>query len=309
MQNDNMPQFGIKKQNRFKQPEPVFSAGFSQPGPQPQPQSQPQSQSQSRVSSSIQSSLQSEPQDRPMAFGSASPKLNRPNPFTSLGREQILPALVAFFGFLSLIFMVATIALAVSNSDIRETKSDQNTTTTVRSLSTETLSFTLDKIVDKADGETYKMGQIVKTPEGQQALAVFSDTAGTGVFFEVNWEFASAYYNLSSSRVDHETYKILTNESVADLVIGRASNNQTDDVLLLLLADGTLKYMPIRESLEKNSFRVVGEVSGVSEVVKFYRAYETVNNELTETVMVQQADGKIIDLRVKLLRIVGKDIK
>lgn len=301
MQNNTMPQFGVKKHDQVRQTEPVFSSGF---------------QSQQSKSSVI-----AQPQNRPQPSfltnnlntnnfnaNNKIPSSKKPSFFTSLGREQILPALVAFFGFMTLIFMVATIVLAIdSSSTVVETKADSNKT--ARSLSTETLMFSPGKIENINEGETYKMGQIVRTAEGQQAIAVFSDNAGAGVTLDVNWEFAAVYYGVNSSRVDQESFNISTNEVVTDLVIGRASNSQKDDVLLMILASGIVKYMPIRESLERYSFKVSGEIDGVSEAVKFYHVYETVNNELTETVMVQQADGKIIDLRSELLRIVGKDTK
>ena len=276
MQSDMMPQFGAQKPKQVDQPVEVVSVPSTEP--------------------------------ERMAFGSATPELKKQSLFSDLTKEQILPALVAIFGFLTLIFMVATIVLALnSTSTIIETKVESSETT--RSLSTETLMFSPSKIENINTDETYKMGQIVRTAEGQQAIAVFSDNTGAGVFLDVNWEFAAAYYEVNSSRVDQESFKIPTNELVADLVIGRASSSQKDDVLLMILADGTVKYMPIRESLEKYSFKAAGEISGVSEAVKFYQVYETVNGELSETIMVQQADGVIVDLRTQLLKIVGKDIK
>ena len=249
-----------------------------------------------------------EPEPKRVAFGSATPELKKPNFFNTLTREQILVALVAFFAFLSLIFIVATIAMAINASSVvKETKVDS--ATNGRSLSTETLMFSVKKIKNASSEQTYKMGQAVRTAEGQQAILTYADNGGVGVYFDVNWEFAAAYYGVNSSRVDQESFRILTNEVVADLVIGRATNDRSDDVLLVILADGTVRYMPVRDSLEKYSFKINGEIADVSEAIKFYRVFETINGESVETIMVQQADGTIVDLRPQLLRIVGKDTK
>ena len=240
-------------------------------------------------------------------FGSATPELEKQKKFTSLTKEQILPILVAIFGCLTLVFLVSTIALAVNKPNV-----SSNTVSTVESnvsISTQALSFSIDKIANKSSSEAYKLGTIVRNSDDHQVVTAFANTSGTGLTFEVNWEFANAYYSVNSTRVDQETFKISTNGAIADIVIGRSSNDPKDDVLLIFLNDGTIQYMPIRNSLENYSFRVVGVISDVSEVVKYYRVYETVNNELIETIMVQQVDGKIVDLRPQLLKIVGKDIK
>ncbi|MBQ6127663.1 hypothetical protein IJI69_03150 [Candidatus Saccharibacteria bacterium] len=276
MQNDMMPQFGAQKPKSVNQPVEDI----------PMPSTEPE-----RV-----------------AFGSATPELKKQNFFSTLTKDQIMPALIAIFAMFSLIFLVSTIVLAINSSNTT-TQTKVEPTTSSRSLSTETLMFSPSKIENASSADTYKMGQIVRTAEGQQALMAYANNTGTGFYLDVNWEFAAAYYGVNSSRVDQESFRVLTNEVVADLVIGRATNDKNDDVLLVILADGTVRYMPIRESLEKYTFKITGEITDVSEVVKFYHVYEMANNELTETIMVQQADGKIIDLRPQLLRIVGKDTK
>ena len=242
------------------------------------------------------------------AFGSETVRLKR-NPFTNLTREQVLPALVAIFGCLTLVFLIATIALAV-RKPTTVIEYNQNSNTSSEPATVANLMFAVSKIENAVDGLTYyKMGRIVKNSDGHQVIAAFLNDMTTGITFEVNWEFANAYYSVNSTRVDQETFKIPTSEMVADLTVARAGNDVKDDVLLAIMADGAVKYMPIRSSLESYSFKLTGEISDVSDAVKFYLAYETVNGELTETVMVQQADGKIVDLRQRLLKIVGKDTK
>lgn len=234
-------------------------------------------------------------------------KKKKDNPFTSLKKEQILPALVAIFGFLALIFLVSTIALAVAKPKTEEVVM-RETTVINESATAEVLRFDSAEIMD-AESSKYKFGPIVKNSDGHLVVATYVSDRGTGADFDVNWEFAASYYKVNSVRVDQESFRIPTDITIADAIIGRASNNQLDDVLLFILTDGKIVYMPLRESLEKYSFKSYGEIEGVSDAVKFYRAYEDVNGEFIETVLVQKSSGEIVDLRPQLLKIVGKDIK
>ncbi len=249
------------------------------------------------------------PQSSPQSagFGSATPQIEKEKKVTSLTKEQALAVLAAVFGCLALVFLVSTIAIAV-NKPTTTAEGANRTPQSVASMGL--LTYDTDKIENRIEGETYKMGQIIRNVDGHQVIAVFANDDGNGISFEVNWEFANSYYDVNSSRVDQEVFKItMGEESVADLMVGRASDDPRDDVLLILLANGTVQYMPIRQSLEKYSFKVAGEIAGAANVAKFYRVYETVNDELVGTIMAQQIDGKIIDLRQQLLKIVGKDIK
>lgn len=275
MQNDTMPQFGVQKQNseaKSEKPVPVRPS-------------------------------------QPVAFGSATENLKRRSFFSNLNRDQILPAVTAIFGFLALIFLVATIALATSKTETGLVRVENQTPSSTELAKTATLMFNEAKISNAVEGATYRFGEIVRSNDGHQVVAAYANNNSTGISFEVNWEFVVPYYAVNSARVDQETFKVATNEVVADMTIGKATNDQKDDVLLLLLADGTVKYMPLRESLEKYSFKVVGEIEEATDVVKFYKVQETINGESIETTMMQKADGTIIDLKPQLLKIVGKDVK
>lgn len=237
--------------------------------------------------------------------GSAIEKKKKDNQFTTLRKEQVLPALVAVFGFLALIFLVSTIALAVAKPS---TEKVVETTVINESATAEVLGFDSEKIINAGDIK-YRFGPIIKNSDGHMVVATSVNANGMGATFDVNWEFAATYYQVSSTRVDQESFKISTGVRIADAMIGRASNDQLDDVLLLILADGKVAYMPLRESLGKYSFKIYGEIEDVNDVVKFYRASEDINGESIETVLVQKSSGEIMDLRQQLLKIVGKDIK
>ncbi|MBQ3309668.1 hypothetical protein IJG78_03260, partial [Candidatus Saccharibacteria bacterium] len=259
MQNDMMPQFGVKAQAKTDS------------------QAQPQTQSQ--------------PQAQPEGFGSATPELEREKVFTSLKREQILPVLTVIFGFLALIFLVSTIALAVKKPSSTSMTVESSSSSSAEVPAVSTLMFSTNKISDPISDANYRFGAIVRNADGHQVVAAFANNSGSGFTIDVNWEFVAPYYGVNSSRVDQESFKVMTNEVVADMVVGRATNDVKDDVLLLLLANGKVQYMPLRESLEKYSFKIVGEFDDISDAVKFYRVQETVNGETIETTMVQKTDG------------------
>ena len=226
---------------------------------------------------------------------------------TSFKKAQVLPALVAVFGFLALIFMVSTIALAVNMS--QSGQSTQEESTISFSETADVLRFSTENIENLIDDASYKYGSVVKDVDGHQVVSASINNDGEGVVFEVNWEFVSRYYNLDSTRVDQESFKIATSKPVADITIGRATNENNDDVLLLLLTDGTIHYMPIRQSLGQYSFKIVGMIEDIDNIVKFYHVNEVANGESFNTVMVQRDDGSIVDLRSRLLQVVGKDTK
>ena len=288
MQNGGMPQFGAQDNSLANQ-----SGGSGMPQmqtEQPQMQAQPGQQA---------------------VFGGVAPVPKQSNTLTSLKKEQVMPALVAIFGFLALIFLISTIALAVSKPS-SDSSTKQNTSMVTQSATAELLRFSPSKITNPTADATYKLGTIVKNIDGHQVITAFADEKTNNVIFEVNWEFVKDYYNVNSTRVDQETFRITTGEpevEVADIFIGRAGNERMDDVLLVLMTDGTIEYMPIRSSLEKYSFRMTGKIADAEDIVKFYNVYETVKGELTETLVAQKANGEIIDLRSQLLKIVGKDTK
>lgn len=277
MQNDMMPQFGGKGQ--------------------------------AKIDSQAQLKTQPQPQAQPGGFGSATPELEREKVFTSLRREQILPVLTVIFGFLALIFLVSTIALAVKKPSSGSMTVESSSSSSAEVPAVSTLMFSTNKISDPISDANYKFGPIVRNADGHQVVAAFANNSGSGFTIDVNWEFVAPYYGVNSSRVDQESFKVMTNEVVADMVVGRATNDVKDDVLLLLLANGKVQYMPLREILEKYSFKIVGEFDDISDAVKFYRVQETVNGETIETTMVQKTDGTIIDMRSQLLKVVGKDTK
>lgn len=290
MQNGGMPQFGAQNNNQANQSGNGLASSQAQVGQAQNGQVQPEQQA---------------------VFGSVAPVPEKSKTFTSLKKEQIMPALVAIFGFLTLIFLVSTIALAASKPS-SNSGTKQSTSTVTASATAELMRFSPSKIINPTADATYRLGTIVKNADGHQVITAFADEKTNNVIFEVNWEFVKDYYNVNSTRVDQETFRITTGEpeiEVADILIGRAGSDRMDDVLLILMTDGTIEYMPIRSSLEKYAFRMIGKIADAENIVKFYNVYETVKGELTETLVAQKANGEIVDLRSQLLKIVGKDTK
>ena len=315
MQDKNMPRFSghAQSMDMFR---PARPNGYNQ-GPamgnsaQPTPSFnfEPEFGHQSQSTQSTQS-MRSMQSTQPIA-----PKQKKPNFFTTLTREQVLTGLVAVFGVLALVFLITTIAIAVRKPEAAVQERVQVQSISLSEMESTTLGFFTTKIKNPTDAAAYRLSRNIYNADDQIVISATIIPSNNGVDVAVNWEFVKDYYKVNSSRVDGETFSIVTTQPVADITIGRASKYATDDVLLILMADGTIEYMPIRAALEGYSIKDYGKLGDVKDVVKFYHVQETVKEtedselEYTDTVLAQQTDGSIIDLRELLLTSVGKDIK
>lgn len=309
MQNKNMPQFGAHNHSQSMDMfRPVRPNGYNQ-GPamggnsEPSFNFEPDFGPKNQVTQPVQSM-------QPMMS-----KQKKPGFFTTLSREQVLTGLTVIFGILALVFLVTTIAIAVKKPETAVQERPQVQSISLSEMESTTLGFFTKKIENPTENAIYKLNADVYNSDDQAVVSALIIVSNNGIDFTVNWEFAKDYYKLNSSRVDVEMFPIATTQPIADVTIGRASKYVTDDVLLILMADGTIEYMPIRAALEGYAIKDYGKLGEIKDVVKFYHAQETVKEtedsslEYTDTVLAQQTDGTIIDLRELLLKAVGKDLK
>ena len=99
MQNGTMPQFGVRSSGGADN---NASSGMSFQG---------------MGSGGVFPPRMSQGQQQPQPGNTPAQKVKKPNPLTKLNKEQVLTGLVAVFGFLALIFLVSTVALAVSGNN------------------------------------------------------------------------------------------------------------------------------------------------------------------------------------------------
>ena len=81
-----------------------------------------------------------------------------------------------------------------------------------------------------------------------------------------------------------------------------------DDRLLVKKVDNNKKYN-MKEVIPYQNAKPMYYVEDIDNIVKFYHVNEVANGESFNTVMVQRDDGSIVDLRSRLLQVVGKDTK
>lgn len=111
----------------------------------------------------------------------------------------------------------------------------------------------------------------------------------------------SANYDPNSN--DTNTIMLETDKKVIDICIA-TFGVQSENVILLLMDDGTVEYIPIIKAIQNNDIRVYGTLEGIENVVKFVSVYSGKTGDTlvgSLTVLAQKADGTFYDLGVVLL--------
>lgn len=328
MQKNNMPDFGIKNNNGANQSstntQPDTGAARSSTGmaqsnagaAQPNPntaranKATPQSFSNQPFFSSTSETFSSPVNSQPFGSQSIVTSSTDSRPITSkksksLTKEQILTLACAGLGVITLILLITTIAVATAKPKVTNTAVVERVN--LDQISTATLGFYTDKIENAAENSTYKMSVTEKNSSGNTILSATINPDNSGVIVNINWEFVSEYYKINVARNDQETFDIKFDKPVADLTIGHPTVESSDNILLLLLADGTIEYVPIAEALQRRAIQSNGKLSDITDVVKFYQADLTESYETSPTTLVQKTSGEIIDLRRMMLQIIHKD--
>lgn len=219
-----------------------------------------------------------------------------------LSREQILIFVSVGLGILALIFLVMTIALAVNqNGSVKDER------IVAPSVSSSQLGFATNKIENAASGAAYRLALSARDNSGNNVVNIRVGSDSQNLTMEVNWEFVSQYYGISVARNDNETFTIDFGRNIADVTFGYATNLSSDAVLLVLLDDGSVAYMPMAKALQGRNIKNYGKLEDLSEIVKFYQADLTESYETSATTLAQDVNGGIVDLRSRLLAIIGKD--
>ena len=117
---------------------------------------------------------------------------------------------------------------------------------------------------------------------------ILSDTYG------LNWD---------TTGIDEYTYedKQLTfDKNIKDIFYGGVGQDVSGDIILFLMEDGTVEYIPVYQALATSGVDGLvsyGTLQGVEDVIKFYTAYAMVG--LTgnySTTLIQTKDGTLYDL-------------
>lgn len=96
-----------------------------------------------------------------------------------------------------------------------------------------------------------------------------------------------------------ESQTITFNNKVNDVLFSGIGQDRTGDVILFLMEDGTISYIPVYQTLSTNGVEgltTYQTISNVKDVVKFYTANVTSGASSSVTVLAQTKDGTLYDL-------------
>ena len=96
-----------------------------------------------------------------------------------------------------------------------------------------------------------------------------------------------------------ESQTITFNNKVNDVLFSGIGQDRTGDVILFLMEDGTISYIPVYQTLSTNGVEgltTYRTISNVKDVVKFYTANVTSGASSSVTVLAQTKDGTLYDL-------------
>lgn len=96
-----------------------------------------------------------------------------------------------------------------------------------------------------------------------------------------------------------ESQTITFNNKVNDVLFSGIGQDRTGDIILFLMEDGTIAYIPVYQTLSTNGAEGLATyqtISNVKDVVKFYTASVTSGTSSGVTVLAQTKDGILYDL-------------
>lgn len=223
-------------------------------------------------------------------------------PEKPMSTRNIFVVLTIVFGVLTAITSTVLIYLFVNNNG------NKSASTTTASVSTEevkegiikSLGFFPNKLINPSDDVNYRIGVHRFDYSGRYVFGSYIGGNKSAAEVYVYWQYIKDYYGVDTDRDTRENITISFDQSVSEVYIGESGTSVKGDVLLFLLEDGTVEYMPVVEALKNHDFRSFGQLGGVEDIVKFYRADAITNERSYYTTLVQRADGSIIDLQTLL---------
>ncbi len=100
-------------------------------------------------------------------------------------------------------------------------------------------------------------------------------------------------------------YTITFTKNVTDIVYSNYGLDITFGTILYLLEDGTVEYTPVLDAAMKGQIKSYGQVSGLTNIVKFYlNASATSKGEVGafDTTLAQSSDGTLYDVMTTLTK-------
>ncbi len=136
-------------------------------------------------------------------------------------------------------------------------------------------------------------------PTHADGINISLDAARTTVTLSINATLVNEAYSLgwftAAESYVYEPHNITFNQKVVDIFFGGIGQDATGDVILFLMEDGTVEYIPVKTALQAgmDNLKSYGALSNLTDVVKFYQA----NATSYVTILAQTKDGTMYDLQ------------
>ena len=179
-----------------------------------------------------------------------------------------------------------------------EINNESNDETTDEDTSANSLDFDTSKVVNGNETQYYLTNY-------NSTINIRLDETRQIVTLNYNRKILSDRYGLNwgTTGMDEYTYedKQLTfDKNIKDIFYGGVGQDASGDIILFLMDDGTVEYIPVYQALSTSGIDGLlsyGALQGVEDVIKFYTAYAMVG--LTgnySTTLIQTEDGTLYDL-------------
>lgn len=112
--------------------------------------------------------------------------------------------------------------------------------------------------------------------------------------YALNWDLTGVEDGV------YENQTINFTKRVKDVFFGGIGQDSTGDIILFLMEDGTVSYIPVYQTLSTSGvdgLTTYETFNDLTDVVKFYTANATSNASSSVTVLAQTEDGTLYDLR------------
>lgn len=295
-----------RQQLREEEPKIVGESGdpFAEPAPKPIAEEKPSALPKSRVPKRRSSGS-------PFKIIAKSTKSATKKIESAAGPN--LAFICIILGALALIASgVAVWALLNRNPNGGKVATVSSITTAEGSLAAKTLSFSQSKITNALEDTVYRLNATRANTAGNPVISATISPEGKSINITVYWNTVKDFYSITTSKVEKETFTIDYEKTVSDVIIAQNGNSSAGDVILALLSDGTVQYIPVLMSLQTKSFSTSGQLNGVADIVKFYVVDGTSasgNTVAFTTILAQKHDGTLIDLQSYLKSASGQGNK
>lgn len=208
----------------------------------------------------------------------------------NIGINICIGLLLALF-----ICIIAFISMYSSNYKLyvernNKAKESQNTTITSLDFDTSNISNGGTNAYSLAD---YNENINITIDETGKVATLSYNRSTLSNAYQLNWDLTG----VEAGTLESQT--ITFDKKINDVLFGGIGQDATDDVILFLMEDGTISYIPVYQALTTNGVEALTTyqtISNITDVVKFYTANVTSGASSSVTVLAQTKDGTLYDL-------------